>query len=63
MLQGLAGVGQQQDRKPQTSSGTVSQGGFQFMSSSSKAGAFDFVQDAMKQSLAKKEVLESERKG
>jgi hypothetical protein len=33
------------------------------MASSSKAGAFDFVQDAMKQSLAKKEMSESDRKG
>lgn len=60
---GLAGIGQQQDRKPRPTSSSINQGGFQFMASSSKAGAFDFVQDAMKQSLAKKEMSESDRKG
>ncbi|XP_062508072.1 AP-4 complex accessory subunit Tepsin-like isoform X2 [Corticium candelabrum] len=59
----VPGVGQQGAvRLQQKKSSPGDSGSFQFMSSS-KGGAFDFVQDAMKESLVKKQVAKSETNG
>lgn len=63
VFQAVGTVGQQVGPRPRKATATDDQGGFQFLSSSNKGGAFDFVQDAMKQSLSKKEVTESETNG
>lgn len=63
ILQVVPGVGQQGAvRLQQKKSSPGDSGSFQFMSSS-KGGAFDFVQDAMKESLVKKQVAKSETNG